>query len=229
MSRVISSVSYGFATAGRILPVGARDRVLVLQDDHSSPVLEWLGRAPSCKASRSKRWRDRRMATGPRAVLAAIARPGAPKLAVASISSVHWSDGGLVDLERVAAAVRAPGAALVVDATHHAGILPIDVQRLDPDFLVFPTYKWVLGPYGRAFLYVAKRWQDGVPLEQTGSGRRAMDSTASPYMRDIGYVANARRFDMGERDFFISWRWRRSAWSWWPTGAPTRSPSACRC
>src|SRR5580692_10936122 len=42
---VISSVSYGFATAGRILPVGRGDRVLVLQDDHSSPVLEWLGRA----------------------------------------------------------------------------------------------------------------------------------------------------------------------------------------
>jgi selenocysteine lyase/cysteine desulfurase len=109
-----------------------------------------------------------------------------------------------VDLDRVATAARGQKAALVVDATHHAGILPMDVKRLDPDFLVFPTYKWVLGPYGRAFLYVAKRWQDGVPLEQAGSGRRSMDSTASPYMRDISYVPNARRFDMGERDFFIT-------------------------
>ena len=83
-------------------------------------------------------------------------------------------------------------------------MLPVDVKRLDPDFLVFPTYKWVLGPYGRAFLYVAKRWQDGVPLEQTGSGRRSIRSTASPYIRDINYVPNARRFDMGERDFFIT-------------------------
>jgi selenocysteine lyase/cysteine desulfurase len=200
---VISSVSYGFATAGRILPVARGERVLVLQDDHSSPVLEWLGRAPlqGFEVETVARPED---GDWTRAVLTAIARPDAPKLAVASISSVHWSDGGLVDLERVAAAIRAVGAALAVDATHHAGILPIDVQRLDPDFLVFPTYKWVLGPYGRAFLYVAKRWQDGVPLEQTGSGRRAMDSTASPYMRDIAYVANARRFDMGERDFFIS-------------------------
>jgi selenocysteine lyase/cysteine desulfurase len=200
---VISSVSYGVATAGRVLPVTHGERVLVLQDDHSSPVLEWLGRAKLV-------WFEVETVARPedgdwtRAVLAAIARPGAAKLAVASISSVHWSDGGLVDLERVAAALRAVGAALVVDATHHAGILPIDVRRLDPDFLVFPTYKWVLGPYGRAFLYVAKRWQDGVPLEQTGSGRKAMDSTASPYMRDIDYVANARRFDMGERDFFIT-------------------------
>ena len=46
----------------------------------------------------------------------------------------------------------------------------IDVKTLDPDFLIFPTYKWVLGPYGRAFMYVAKRHQDGVPLEQTAFG-----------------------------------------------------------
>ncbi|HTC11942.1 MAG TPA: aminotransferase class V-fold PLP-dependent enzyme [Acetobacteraceae bacterium] len=200
---VISSVSYGIAVAGRVLPVKAGERVLVLQDDHSSPVLEWLGRAKEqgFEVEAVARPED---GDWTRAVLAAIGRPGAAKLAVVSISSVHWSDGGLIDLERVAVAARGQGAALVVDATHHAGMLPVDVKRLDPDFLVFPTYKWVLGPYGRAFLYVAKRWQDGVPLEQTGSGRRSMDSTASPYMRDIHYVPNARRFDMGERDFFIT-------------------------
>ncbi len=82
--------------------------------------------------------------------------------------------------------------------------MDLDVSRIDPDFLVFPTYKWVLGPYGRAFLYVAKRHQDGVPLEQTGFGRRAISSDATPYMRDTAYVADARRFDMGERDWFIT-------------------------
>ena len=82
--------------------------------------------------------------------------------------------------------------------------MDIDVRRLDPDFLVFPTYKWVLGPYGRAFLYVAKRWQDGVPIEQAGSHRQGMNSERAPYMRDLAYVANARRYDMGERDHYIS-------------------------
>ena len=79
-----------------------------------------------------------------------------------------------------------------------------DVRTLDPDFLVFPTYKWLLGPYGRAFLYVAKRHQDGVPLEQTAYGRREIASERAPYFRDIHYVSGARRFDMGERDHFIS-------------------------
>src|SRR5207245_11645019 len=59
-------------------------------------------------------------------------------------------------------AARARGAALLIDATHSAGVLALDVRALDPDLLVFPTYKWVLGPYGRAFLYIAKRRQNGV-------------------------------------------------------------------
>jgi selenocysteine lyase/cysteine desulfurase len=200
---LISSVGYGVATAGKLLAPPAGSRVLLLQDDHASPMLEWMSRA-SAQAFTVE------IVTRPddgdwtAAVLAAIERPGAAPVGLASISSVHWSDGGLVDLDRVAAALRRQGAALLVDATHSAGVLPLDVAALDPDFLVFPTYKWVLGPYGRAFLYVAKRRQDGVPLEQTAYGRRAIASERAPYFKDTAYVADARRFDMGERDHFIS-------------------------
>ncbi len=138
------------------------------------------------------------------AVLAAIEKPGAPPVGLASISSVHWADGGLVEIDRVAAALRRQGAMLLVDATHAAGVMKIDVRRFDPDFLVFPTYKWLLGPYGRAFLYVAKRRQDGLPLEQTSYGRRAINSEQKNYFRDVEFVTGAPRFDMGERDHFIS-------------------------
>jgi selenocysteine lyase/cysteine desulfurase len=200
---LISSVSYGVATAAKLLTVPPGTRVLVLQDDHSSPVLEWMTRAPrEGFAVEVVRRPDGGGWTA--AVVEAIERKGAAPLALVSISSVHWSDGGLVDLDTVAAAARAHGAALLVDATHSAGVLAIDVRALDPDFLVFPTYKWVLGPYGRAFLYMAKRRQDGVPLEQTSYGRKAVAAERIPYLSDIAYVAGARRFDMGERDHFIS-------------------------
>jgi len=199
---LIPSVSYGIATAGRALSLTKGSRALVLEDDHSSPVLEWMGRAASGGATLEVVERPPN-GDWTAATLAAIERAG-PPLALASISSVHWSDGGLIDLDRVAAALRRIDAKLVVDATHSVGVLHTDVRSFDPDFLVFPTYKWVLGPYGRAFLYVAKRWQDTVPLEQTGSGRRAIDSEATPYLRDEDYVPNARRFDMGERDHFVT-------------------------
>jgi len=197
------SVGYGVSTAAKIFKVPRGTRVLVLQDDHSSAVLEWMTRAEEGGFSVET---VRQPADGDwtQAVLAAIARAGAPPIAIASISSVHWSDGGVVDLGKVAPALRKAGAALLVDATHSAGVLDLDVRALDPDFVAFPTYKWLIGPYARAFLYVAKRHQGGIPLEQTSSGRRAVNSEKKVYFADTHYVGDARRFDMGERDHFIS-------------------------
>jgi len=105
---------------------------------------------------------------------------------------------------KIAEALRRHGALFLIDATQSAGVLAMDVKSLDPDFVIFPTYKWLLGPYGRAFLYVARRHQDGIPLEQTSYGRRDVRSDNAEYLADTRYVSGARRFDMGERDHFIS-------------------------
>lgn len=200
---LIPSVSYGVATAAKLLTPGRGTRVLVLENDHSSPVLEWHLRAEAqgfavetIKQPTNADWTS--------AVLESIERTGAAPVSLASISSVHWSDGGLIDVEKVRAALRQRGGAFLVDATQSAGVLAMDVARLDPDFVIFPTYKWLLGPYGRTFLYVAKRHQGGIPLEQTSAGRRNVRAENAVYFGDLDYVGDARRFDMGERDHFIS-------------------------
>lgn len=200
---LIPAVSYGVATAAKGLTIERGARVIVLEDDHSSPVLEWRTRADaqgfSVETVRSPDDGD-----WTAAVLAAIERAGAPPVALASISSVHWSDGGSIDLDEVGAALKKHGAKFLIDATQSAGVLALDVKRLDPDFVIFPTYKWLLGPYGRAFLYVAKRHQNGIPLEQTPGGRRNVRAENKVYFTDLDYVGDAKRFDMGERDHFIS-------------------------
>jgi selenocysteine lyase/cysteine desulfurase len=200
---LIPSVSYGVATAARLFTVARGSRVLVLEDDHSSPVLEWRTRADAGGFTVET---VRRPDDGDwtQAVLAAIERPGAPPVGLASISSVHWADGALIDIDAVGAALKRQGAIFLIDATQSAGVLAMDVNRLDPDFVIFPTYKWLLGPYGRAFIYIAKRHQDGPPLEQTASGRRDVRAENDVYFTDLRYVADARRFDMGERDHFVS-------------------------
>src|SRR5476649_819365 len=155
---LISSVGYGVSTAGKVLPIDRGSRVIVLENDHTSPVLEWVGR----------------------------------------------SEAGALDIARIGTALKKQGAAFLIDATHDVGVRRIDVKTLDPDFLIFPTYKWVLGPYGRAFMYVAKRRQNGVPLEQTAAARKAVSAEDTVYFRDISYREDARRYDMGERDHFVS-------------------------
>lgn len=118
------------------------------------------------------------------AVLAAIARPEAPPLAIATLTPSHWTDGTAIDLDRLAPVVREAGAALVIDATQAAGAMPVDVACWQPDFLAFPTYKWVLGPYGLAFLYAAPARQGGRPVEEHGGNRPS--------------AVGARRYDRGE-------------------------------
>lgn len=200
---LIPSVSYGVATAAKLLNPGRGTRVLVLENDHSSPVLEWHLRAEA-QGFAVETIRQPTNADWTSAILESIERTGAPPVSLASISSVHWSDGGLIDVEKVGAALRQQGGAFLVDATQGAGVLAMDVARLDPDFVIFPTYKWLLGPYGRTFLYVAKRHQGGIPLEQTSAGRRNVRAENAVYFGDLDYVSDSRRFDMGERDHFIS-------------------------
>ncbi len=199
----IPAISYAIATAANVVAIPRGSRVLVLADDHSSPVLEWTGRAESGGFTVEKVERPAD-SDWTRAILDAIDRPGAAPLALASISSLHWSEGCIIDTMAVASALKRKSALFLLDATQSVGVLDHDVRTLDPDFLAFPTYKWVLGPYGRAFLYVAKRHQSGAPIEQTPHGRRSVKAENDLYYADTAYVANARRFDMGERDHFIS-------------------------
>ena len=197
------SVAYGVATAAKGTVIATGARVLVLQDDHASPTLAWMARAAPDGFA---------LEVVPRpsdgdwtaAILEAIARRGAAPVAFASLPSVHWVDGAVIDLDPIASQLRAHGAGLLVDATQSAGVLSLDVAAVDPDFVAFPTYKWLLGPYARAFLFVAKRRQGMVPLEQTSHGRRAVRADAPVYLAETDYVDGAWRFDMAERDHFVS-------------------------
>ncbi len=186
---VVGSVSHAIATAARNLAPAPGGRVLRVADEFPSQRHAWDALA----AERGLLIEEvPRPADGDwtAALLAAIERPGAPPLAVATLTPLHWTDGSLIDLARLAPAVHATGAALVVDATQMVGAGPIDVGVLKPDFLAFPTYKWTLGPYGLAFLYAAPRRQDGSPLELN-------NGNAPP-------VVGAGRYDKGERDDLVA-------------------------
>src|SRR6185437_6500205 len=112
---LISSVGYGVATAAKLLSIARGTRVLVLENDHTSPVLEWQVRAEA-QGFAVETVHQPEDGDWTSAVLAAIERPGAAPLALASISSVHWSDGGLIDIEKVAAALKKQGAMFLIDA-----------------------------------------------------------------------------------------------------------------
>jgi len=70
-------------------------------------------------------------------------------------------------------------------------VMPLDWQRIRPDYLVAVGYKWLLGPFGLASLYVAQEHRGGRPLEQNWISR--LGSQDFPALVDYQGPLPARR------------------------------------
>ncbi|MCD8300476.1 MAG: aminotransferase class V-fold PLP-dependent enzyme [Clostridiales bacterium] len=88
-----------------------------------------------------------------------------------AIISTHASNltGNPVDIEGIGAMARRYGLLFIADAAQTAGILPIDVQRMNIDIMCFTGHKGLLGPQGTGGIYV-KKGVDVRPLKSGGSG-----------------------------------------------------------
>ena len=200
---ITGSVSYGIATIARNLDLDAGKVVLTLADEHPSPVYAWLALASErlCLHEEIARPADHDWTA---AILRRLDDRSRPAVGVLSLTPLHWNDGALVDLAAIRTAADAASAVLVVDGTQAIGAQPFSVRAVRPDYLVFPTYKWLLGPYGLAFLYVDPERQHGRPLEQHVWSRAGADAITNRYERTLEFMEGARRYDMGERANFVA-------------------------
>lgn len=92
----------------------------------------------------------------------------------------------------------------MVDASQSLGACPLNIARVRPDFLVTVGYKWLLGPYGLGYLYVAPKWcYSAVPIEQSWLTRTGSEDFTRLVEYTDNYRPGARRFDMGEFPQFV--------------------------
>ena len=75
------------------------------------------------------------------------------KTRLLSISSVQFSNGFRVDLERLGELCRRRKVLLFVDAIQSLGIASMNVSELGIDFLASDGHKWLLGPEGAGIFY----------------------------------------------------------------------------
>lgn len=191
---IVPATSYGISVAARNLPLAAGQRVVTLDNQFPSNFHAWRVSAEDAGADfhQVARPDDGDWTT---AVLAAID----DNTAIVSLPPCHWTDGSALDLATIGERCRAVGAAFVIDATQAAGAAPIDVARLQPDFLVSSAYKWLLCPYTLGFLYAAPHRQSGRPIEFHEWAVSALEKR-SPDRLPGSTADGARRYDMGERN-----------------------------
>ncbi len=119
--------------------------------------------------------------------------------AVVCISHVEYGNGQIFDLHLLAEAAHEHGALLVVDATQSTGAIPIDVQACPVDALISGAYKWLCGPFGAAFMYVAPHLQTKLEPGLVGfrSHKNMWDLDASR----IDYPQSAQKFEFSTMAF----------------------------
>jgi selenocysteine lyase/cysteine desulfurase len=138
----------------------------------------------------------------PEALVDAI-RPG---IGVVAFGLVQSATGLVVDYAAVAAAARAVGALVVVDATQACGWLPFDAGLADA--VAVGGYKWLMSPRGTALAYLAPSLRDR--LRPLAAGWYAGDQPFSSfYGLPMTLASDARRFDISP------------AWFSWVAMAPT--------
>ena len=194
---IVPSVTYGMAVAAANIEVAAGDGIVVLEHEFPSNVLPWM---------ELQKTRGARIVTVPQpsdgdwtsAVLDVIDE----RVAIAALSHAHWIYGDVIDLVKVGMRCREVGAALVLDMAQSLGVLPFSVHEVQPDFLIAPTYKFLLGPYSLAFLYAKPTYHAGHPIEQNWFNRASSSDFATLTAYREEFEPGARRFDVGERANF---------------------------
>jgi len=194
---LVPATSYGLAAVARNLTAGPGDRVLVLDEEFPSNYYTWNRFAERTGAELLVVEREPGQ-TWTEAVLDAIDE----RVGIASVPNVHWTNGALVDLQRVAPALREAGSAFIIDASQSLGAMPLDVATLRPDALVAVGYKWLLGPYSLGYLYLDPSLHEGEPLEENWIARAGSEDFSRLVDYRDEYAPGARRFDVGERTNF---------------------------
>jgi len=195
---LIPAVSYGISLAARNLPVARNQVIVILQDQFPSNVYVWMRLAHAKNAVVKTVQRPPDSDWTP-AVLAAIDSD----TAIVAVPNCHWTDGSLLDLARIGEKCRTVQAALVVDGIQSIGATPFSIERVQPDFLVVGSHKWLLGAYSFGFCYVAPKWHDGTPLEENWFNRAGSEDFARLVDYRESYQPGARRYDQGEASNFI--------------------------
>jgi selenocysteine lyase/cysteine desulfurase len=194
---LIPATSYGFTVAARSANLRPGQRIIVLDQEYPSGIYTWRRAAREAGAEivtvarqPGGNWTE--------AILAAMDE----NVAVVSVPNVHWTDGSLIDLARVAETAHDLGALFVIDASQSAGAMPLDVGALRPDFVISVGYKWLLGPFGRGYLWMAERHRDAEPIEENWISRIDSEDFARLVDYRDDYQPGARRFDVGQRTCF---------------------------
>jgi isopenicillin-N epimerase len=95
-------------------------------------------------------------------VTAAITSMFTPQTRLLLVDHVTSPTGLVLPVQEIIAAAHAHHIRVLVDGAHAPGMLPLDLQKLNPDYYTANHHKWLCGPKVSGFLYVRRELQEEV-------------------------------------------------------------------
>lgn len=112
-----------------------------------------------------------------------------------AISSVQYGTGILLDLTKLGQACQQRDILFCVDAIQSLGVVAMDVEAIEADFVIADGHKWMLGPEGLALFYCRAKRRPELALQQFGWH---MIANAGDYnQRDWQPAQDGKRFECG--------------------------------
>lgn len=189
-----------FSTAANIviegLPWEPGDEIIVTDEEHPAlliPIMNAVRRF-DLKVSRVPVSHNAdEMLTHFRALLT-------PRTKLVAVSHVTTDSGTRLPAAEMTRLAHEQGSYVFFDGAHSVGQIPVDVRALDCDMYAMVGYKWLLGPYPSAALYLRRELLDQLEVTWCGSNM-TQSGGVTMGVDDLKWIPGARRFEYGGRPY----------------------------
>ena len=113
--------------------------------------------------------------------LDAIASLIGPRTKVVALSHVLWANGRVLPMRAISDAAHAVGASVLADGAQGAGAIDVDPAALGVDAYAGPGQKWLCGPNGVGFLWLADGFEDASRSPRRATTRATSAAEGQPF------------------------------------------------
>jgi selenocysteine lyase/cysteine desulfurase len=154
----VKNTSEGIATVARGIDWERGDRIVTTGVEYPANIYPWLDVAQRFGVELVMVSEERSADGAHRVPLERILEAAAhPRTRLVSLSHVEYASGQRHDIAAIGAYCRANGKLFCMDAIQSLGILPVDVQAMNIDYLSADGHKWLLGPEGAGIFYCRRQ------------------------------------------------------------------------
>ncbi len=186
---LVRSTTEGINIVAEGFPWQSGDNIVTLADEYPSNLYPWMNQA-------YRGVETRRVPTdNGRVDLDRLTGACDARTRIVSVSWVGYASGWRCDLDKVADIAHRHGALFFLDAIQALGAFPLDVSKVDVDFLSADGHKWMLGPEAAGLFFIRRKHLER--LHPIGVGANSVVHSTDYARVDFTLKPTAERFEGG--------------------------------